>query len=167
MSATDEAVPWLNSEEHETWLHFRQLLWQYPAALDRQLMRDSGLSTGEYSVLAALSDEPDGTLRAGELARILVWERSRISHLVRRMEVKCLVARRATRGDGRGAELVLTAKGREALDAAAPDHVRFVRSTLFDVLGKEEARALGDMLKRVADAARASALAECKQSDCT
>lgn len=156
MSATDDPVQWLNLEEHETWLHFRQLLWQYPAALDRQLMRDSGLSSGEYSVLAALSEESGGTLRAGELARILNWERSRISHLVRRMEAKSLVVRRATAGDGRGAELLLTDLGRETLDTAAPDHVRFVRSTLFDVLSTEEALALGGMLKRISNAACAA-----------
>ncbi|GAA4363723.1 MarR family winged helix-turn-helix transcriptional regulator [Paeniglutamicibacter cryotolerans] len=162
MSDTNEAVQWLNSEERETWLHFRQLLWQFPAALDRQLMRDSSLSTGEYSVLAALSQDTCGALRAGELARELGWERSRISHLVRRMEAKGLLRRRAIEGDGRGADLVLTEQGREMIDAAAPDHVRFVRSTLFDVLSREEALALGDMLQRVGDAARASGLPECK-----
>lgn len=154
MSATENEVPWLDAEEHETWLHFREVLWQYPAAMDRQLLRDSGLSSGEYSVLAALSQDPGGTQRSGVLANALGWERSRISHLVRRMETKGLLERRASACDGRGLDLVLTALGRQTLDAAAPDHVRFVRSTLFDVLSAQEARALGDMLKRVGEAAR-------------
>jgi len=47
---------------------------------------DAGLSLGDFDVLVALSEAPGQRLRAFELAAVLEWEKSRLSHHVRRME---------------------------------------------------------------------------------
>ncbi|MGL3805150.1 MarR family winged helix-turn-helix transcriptional regulator [Paeniglutamicibacter sp. R2-26] len=140
---------WLSSHEQELWLEFREFLWGYPSAMDRQLNRDAGLSTGEYSVLAAVSEAAPGRLRSGDLASTLQWERSRLSHLLRRMEAKGLVERCAASTDGRGQEIKLTDAGWDTIRAAAPDHVEFVRRSLFDPLDAGEQEQLRSILTKV------------------
>src|SRR6185312_16963244 len=93
---------WLNEEEAQLWLEFREFLWGFPRAMDRQLLRDAGMSGGEYAVLAAVSQTAPDALRSGDLAATLQWERSRVSHLLRRMEAKGLIERCASSCDGRG-----------------------------------------------------------------
>lgn len=140
---------WLTAQEQELWLEFREFLWGFPSAMDRQLNRDSGLSTGEYSVLAAVSDVAPGSLRSGDLAATLQWERSRVSHLLRRMESKGLIERCVASCDGRGQEIKLSEAGWDTIRAAAPQHVGFVRETLFDSLSTTEQEQLRTILGKV------------------
>lgn len=144
---------WLSEEEQQTWLAVREFMWGYPPALDRQLSQDAGLSTGEYSVLSTLSEAPGRQLRAGDAAADLGWERSRLSHLLRRMEAKGFIERVASLCDKRGHDVHLTQLGWEAIEAAAPQHVTFIRETLFDTLTVEEQRALAGALRKVHQAA--------------
>lgn len=140
---------WLTAQEQELWLEFREFLWGFPSAMDRQLNRDSCLSTGEYSVLAAVSEVAPERLRSGDLATTLQWERSRVSHLLRRMEAKGLIERCAATVDGRGQEIMLTDAGWSTLRTAAPRHVGFVRETLFDSLSAAEQEQLRTILGKV------------------
>ena len=55
------------------------------------------------------------------------------------------------RDDGRGAYVVLTTAGRDAITAAAPDHVGTVRRLLFDVLDDDDLRALDRITGKVLD----------------
>lgn len=143
-------VRWLNEDEAELWYSLREFIWGFPSTLDRQLFHDSALSTGEYSVMATLSDSPEHRVRAGELAEALGWERSRLSHLLRRMEERDLVERAPSKGhDRRAQDVILTPRGWDVLRNAAPDHVTFVRETVFDPLTAEEHMQLLDMLVRL------------------
>jgi DNA-binding MarR family transcriptional regulator len=72
------------------------------------------------------------------LANALGWERSRLSHHIKRMEGRGLVEREECHDDGRGAFVVLTSTGRDAIERAAPGHVRTVRDVVFDSLTDEE-----------------------------
>ena len=140
---------WLSNHEQELWLEFREFLWGFPSAMDRQLSRDAGLSTGEYSVLAAISQAAPDRLRSGDLANTLQWERSRVSHLLRRMEAKGLIERCAASCDGRGQEIQLSDAGWDTICSAAPDHVGFVRDALFDSLSADEQEQLRTILSKV------------------
>lgn len=140
---------WLSSNEQELWLEFREFLWGFPSAMDRQLIRDANMSSGEYAVLAGISEAAEGRTRAGDLACALQWERSRLSHLLRRMEAKGLVSRCAASGDGRGQDITLTELGWETIRASAPDHVTFVRETLFDSITPEEQEQLRTILSKI------------------
>lgn len=68
---------------------------------------------------------PDGR-RHVDLARSLEWEKSRMSHQVSRTVKRGLVARRECPEDGRGAFVVITPEGREAIAGAAPRHAERV-----------------------------------------
>lgn len=144
---------WLSAEEQITWLELREFNSGLPRATDRQLHQEAGMSGGEYAVLAAVSEAPAGGVRSGDLARILGWEKSRVSHLLRRMEAKELLERCAVSADGRGQEITLTPQGWDVVRTAAPGHVTMVREIVFDPLTADEQLQLRNSLRKIRDAA--------------
>jgi DNA-binding MarR family transcriptional regulator len=111
----------------------------------------SGISIADFSVLAALSEHPDGQLRVLGLARALGWEKSRLSHQLTRMQQRGLIERANCNEDRRGAFVALTPAGRQTVEAAAPRHVDSVRRYLFDELTSEQVDALGAVARTVVD----------------
>lgn len=101
--------------------------------MNRQLQADSNLSLADYDVLVALSAKDEG-MRVSDLAAQIGWERSRLSHQLRRMEERGLTERRPSADDGRITNVVLTPNGRQAIEEAAPRHVDLVRRLFFDPL---------------------------------
>jgi DNA-binding MarR family transcriptional regulator len=65
------------------------------------------------------------------------------------MEGRGLVAREECVDDGRGAMVRLTAAGRAAIEAAAPEHVATVRRYFFDQLSNREQAVLADLFGRL------------------
>jgi DNA-binding MarR family transcriptional regulator len=118
-------------------------------AMHRQLQQDCELSLSDYDVLVALSER--GPLRINELGDALAWEQSRLSHQLRRMRGRGLVARQGSDDDRRGATVDLTDAGRAALEVAAPGHVELVRSAMFDGMPEARLRAFGAVAKAVSE----------------
>ncbi len=116
-------------------------------AMHRQLQQDCELSLPDYDVLVALSE--GGAQRMNELGEVLGWEQSRVSHQVRRMRGRGLVARHGSNDDRRGATVESDGRGRAVLEAAAPGHVRLVRSVVFDGLTAAQLRAFGPVVETV------------------
>jgi len=140
---------WLDDREQRVWqayLHLNQHLF---ATLEDQLVRDAGLSGADYKVLHPLSESPGGVLRARELCTEIGWDRSRLSHHVTRMEKRGLVVREECADDGRGLMVRLTDAGRQAIEAAAPQHVENVRRYFFDVVSSQELDTLGAVFERM------------------
>ncbi len=144
-----DATPWLDAEQQHTWRTLLAVNAQLSPALGRELQRGSELSLPDFDVLVQLTESDVGRIRVAGLATALQWERSRLSHHVKRMERRGLVQREECGDDGRGAWVVLTQVGREAIERAAPDHVRTVRRLVFDALSAEEVRALGAIIDKV------------------
>lgn len=84
-----------------------------------------------------------------DLAGALDWERSRLSHHIKRMAGRGLVEREECLDDGRGAFIVLTPAGRTAIERAAPAHARTVRELVFDALSDEELDTLGGVIDKL------------------
>jgi DNA-binding MarR family transcriptional regulator len=122
---------------------------QLPAALHKQLQQDSGLSLPDFDVLVQLTEAPEEKVRIMPLANALGWERSRLSHHIKRMESRDLVERQECSDDGRGAFVVLTPTGREAIERAAPEHARTVRELVFDSLTDDELDVLTQITNNV------------------
>ena len=133
------------------WKTYRDVFDRLGTALQAQLLRDAGLSGSEYALLAALSHAPDGVLRARELGRELAWDRSRLSHLVTRMEKRGLVTREECAEDARGSMVRLTRAGRTAVDDAAPEHSEAIRRYFFDQLSAAEVAQLDAVFHRILD----------------
>jgi DNA-binding MarR family transcriptional regulator len=135
--------PWLSTHEEHVWRGWLRLNAELSATLQRELQDDAGLSMPDFGVLVHLTDSPDGRVRVTDLARLLLWERSRVSHHVTRMERRGLVTREECVEDGRGAFIAVTPAGRTAIQQAAPGHVRAVRRLVFDALSTDEVDQLG------------------------
>ena len=121
------------------------------AAIERDLIRDSGLSHADYYVLVRLTETPEGRMRMTDLAGGILWSKSRLSHQIRRMEARGLVRREECSSDGRGTFACLTAGGLRAIQEAAPLHVESIRRNLLDHLSRDEIAALGVLADRVID----------------
>ncbi|MFF1877880.1 MarR family winged helix-turn-helix transcriptional regulator [Leifsonia sp. NPDC058230] len=109
-------------------------------------LQEVELSPGDYSVLLALTEASERTLRSSELADAIDWERSRLSHQLGRMERRGLVRRDECPGDNRGALIVLTDDGAGALRRAAGPHLRAVKHYFADALNTDQVENLGDVL---------------------
>jgi DNA-binding MarR family transcriptional regulator len=134
---------WLDDHQQRIWRSWLKLNRELPSALGRAMQACGELSMADFEVLVNLTDVPEGRLRVTELADSMQWERSRVSHQLKRMEARGLVDRAGCPEDGRGSFIGITASGRRAIEQAAPDHVETVRRLVIDVLTPEELDALG------------------------
>jgi DNA-binding MarR family transcriptional regulator len=141
-------VRWLTGQEEHLWRRWLTLNARLSATLHRELQNDAGLSMPDFEVLVHLTDRPEGRMRVTDLARLLQWERSRVSHHVTRMESRRLVQRVECAEDGRGAFVVITPQGRAAIEQAAPGHVSTVRRLVFDALTPEEIDSLATIIDK-------------------
>ncbi len=142
-------VRWLTRSEEQAWRALQLMHMRLDGALARQLAADSCLSYPDYVVLVALTDRPDGRMRLFELAAVLGWEKSRLSHHVARMTDRELVTKEKCDADRRGAYVVVTERGRNELAAAAPGHVAAVRRLFVDRLTPHQISAIGDAAEAV------------------
>ncbi|OQD57893.1 MarR family transcriptional regulator [Streptomyces phaeoluteigriseus] len=145
----DETVRWLTPEEQRAWRAFVRLQERLGGRLARMLQTESGLSVADFAVLVQLTDVPEGRQRFLDLARALEWEKSRMSHHIARMVKRGLVVRDECVEDGRGAFVVITDAGREAIEGAAPLHVEAVRDLFLDHVTPAELRTLAQVSERV------------------
>jgi DNA-binding MarR family transcriptional regulator len=121
-------------DELRVWRDFVESTEKLNARLATRLAADSGISSGDYSVLLALTEAPDRRLRSSELADTVEWERSRLSHHLARMEKRGLVRRERATEDQRGAVVAVTDAGRQAFRDASVPHLRAVRELFVDAL---------------------------------
>ncbi len=140
---------WLDESEMRAWLGYRRMHLLLNAQVNRDLLRDSGLSEPDYDVLSNLSGAPDQRGRLSELATRMLWSQSRLSHHISRMEQRGLVVREECESDGRGSVIALTDTGLRTLQSAAPQHVMSVRRHIIDLLSPAQIKALGDISETV------------------
>ncbi|OBI96690.1 MarR family winged helix-turn-helix transcriptional regulator [Mycobacterium asiaticum] len=128
----------LNKDEQIAWRSFVEMHHLLERHLARCLQREFGLSDSDFEILVNLSEAPGGRMRAYELGRATMWEKSRLSHHLSRMEKRGLVRREIDpAADPRYPQIVLTPAGRSAIESAAPANAARVRELFIDVLGPE------------------------------
>jgi len=140
---------WLTPDEQRAWRGYRGMRALLDLQIARDLMRDSGMSEADYDVLSTLGETDGHRMRLTELAAHMLWSKSRLSHHIGRMEQRGLVAREPCDDDGRGSMVVLTASGRNAIEAAAPRHVESVRRNFVDLIEPAELAVLDALTARV------------------
>lgn len=146
--ATDEV---LSDQDWSVWRDFMTMSGQLARELDRRLQSDAGISHADYSVLLMLQQASNRQLRTGELAELLAWEKSRVSHQVSRMEARQLVERSECDTDGRGTWIAPTTEGRRVLLGAMRNHNAAIRELFLDVLHEEQRVAIGEASLHVLD----------------
>ena len=122
---------------------------QLDVTLERRLNADAGISTADFEILLALHEEPGHRLRAGRIADLIGWEKSRVSHQLTRMESRRLVAREECGDDARGVWLTITPEGTRSVVAAITDRNEVVREYFLDLLDESEQAQLLEISRRV------------------
>ena len=128
----------------QTWRRFVETSAALTAAMSSR-MQSSGVSTGDYAVMLALSEAP--ALRSSDLAATIRWERSRLSHHLGRMEQRGLVTRQECLTDNRGAEVTLTAAGASLFRQASAPHMHAIQELFASRLTAEQLTALDDVMR--------------------
>ena len=142
----------ISAAEWSVWRSFTAMRRQLDLALEHQLQRDARISRQDFEVMLAIFEEPRRQLRARELATVLAWEKSRVSHQVTRMERRGLVERSGCDSDARGTWVGLTPAGSRAVLGSMRDHAATIRRLFFDVLSSDELASLERSSQRVLDA---------------
>ena len=135
-------VDWLDEAELRAWRSLVLIAQLLPGALERQLQIDSGLGHYDYAVLATLSDAPGHRLRMSDLAVLMDFSPSRLSHAMTRIEREDWVRRVPCASDKRVQYAELTERGQAVLEEAAPNHVSHVRTLVFDHLTASQVQQL-------------------------
>ena len=139
---------WLNPREDRAWRAFVYAHQQIEVHLNRRLQK-SGLSGADYEVLAVLSALDGDRMPARDLCNTLGWEKSRLSHQVRRMQKDGLISREPNPDDARSTMVCLLPAGRAAIEKAAPGHVEDVRRNFIDLLTPAELDMLATLNERI------------------
>jgi len=88
-------------------------------------------------------------LRSFVLASWLHWEKGRLSQHLTRMQSRGLIRREPCATDKRGAVMVITGKGRDLIEKAAPLHLADVRNVLIDHATPEQLDLLSELGEQV------------------
>jgi DNA-binding MarR family transcriptional regulator len=152
-----ESPRWLDDEQQDSWRAFVGAMVKLRWALECQLQHDAGLSFIEYHALARLSENPGNTMRMSELAEVTDASLSRLSHLIKRLELRQLVRREPDPTDGRFTNAVLTQAGLRLLIDSAPAHVAKVRELVIDALTPAQLRQLRLASERILERIESSA----------
>ena len=139
---------WLNAREARSWRAFVDAHHQLEVHLNRRL-QESGLSGADYEVLALLSALDGDRMPAHDLCKALGWEKSRLSHQVRRMQDDGLISREPNPKDARSTLVRLLPAGLAAIEKAAPRHVEDVRRNFIDLFTPAELDMLASLNERV------------------
>lgn len=127
----------LTEEEMRAWKALRLMTRQLEAHLDRNLARNSNLSTQDYDVLSSVAPLPEHRWCTKKLVDHLQWSYSRLSHHLDRMQSRSLI-RREPCENGTGADVVVTDDGMNAIRTATTHHLATVRSAFLDRLNPGE-----------------------------
>jgi DNA-binding MarR family transcriptional regulator len=148
-SGAAPAGGWLDGDQQRAWLAYIRVQLRLAYEMNRQLLADSDLSLPDYDVLTALSIADGRRMQISVLAAQIGWERSRLSHHVRRMSTRGLVTCGLAAADRRVTEVTLTGRGLQALEEAAPGHVDLVRRLFFGGLPARLVGPLSEALESV------------------
>ena len=129
----------LSDSEWASWRAFALVSRRLASTVESRLQRESGISNADFEILQALFHAPDLQTRARDLADMLSWEKSRISHQVTRMVTRGLVDRAECSEDLRGSWVRLTPAGQDALVQALPHYSAAVRELYLTHMGEEGA----------------------------
>ncbi|GAA4385742.1 MarR family winged helix-turn-helix transcriptional regulator [Nocardia zapadnayensis] len=140
---------WLDTTEQHAWRNLVEAFELLMRRLDQDLRANFPIGMHEYELLVRLSEQPEHTMRMAVLADEVGMSRSRLTHIVTRMEKRGLVSRCSIPEDGRGVNCTMTEDGHALLVEAAPIHAAGVREHLIDLLDEHEIETMRDTFRTV------------------
>ncbi|WP_066360378.1 MarR family winged helix-turn-helix transcriptional regulator [Herbidospora mongoliensis] len=141
----------LTDHQAAAWTSYQRMRVRLSGVLGRELARTTGLSEADFDVLVAVHERPDDSVRALALRCGLEWEKSRLSHQLRRMEQRGLITRETCEEDSRGSVVRLTPRGRELACEARKHYDEAVQRYVMDSLTPEQLSALAEIADTLLD----------------
>lgn len=145
MSVGNETIP---GDHSVAWDSYQRMRVKLASRINRDLTAATGLSEADYEILTALTQQNEAirsiTLRCG-----LEWEKSRLSHQLRRMEQRGLIARFDCEEDSRSSVVSITDEGRKAHAVAKTTYDAAVQRYVTDVLPSAHLDTLGEIADAV------------------
>lgn len=132
----------------EAWDAFLRAHATLMRRLDLDLAQATGLTLGDFDVLAQLA-RAGGELRMTDLAARVLLSRSGMTRRVTRLVEEGVVRRANADGDARGVVVALTDAGLARLTDTAPVHLRGVSELFVEQLDDQELAVLTNALKKV------------------
>ncbi len=83
----------LTAQELRIWHAFQDMAEEVRGRVWRDISEATGLSGPEFGVLSRLVGLGNGEMRQQQLAKVMKWEKSRLSHQLTRMEDRGLIER--------------------------------------------------------------------------
>ena len=124
------------------WANYQRMRVRLTGKINRELARETGLSEADFAILTELSLADEGVSRAMALRGGLDWEKSRLSHQIRRMEERGLLRREPCVEDSRGSVIRITDAGRSVALDATERYAAIVKRHVFDLLTPDQLAAL-------------------------
>jgi DNA-binding MarR family transcriptional regulator len=122
----------LTPTEELFWRALMRIVLSLPRQLHNDMVRATGLTASEYTLIMSLSEAPNRQLRMADLADASGLSASRTTRLVDDLQSHGLVVKRTSAADGRSNLAELTSLGLTKLRSAWPAHVESVRSRALD-----------------------------------
>ena len=139
----------ISDSQEAAWASYQRMRVRLTGQLNRELIQKTGLSEADFEILSALTQSPEESVRALALRCGLQWEKSRLSHQLRRMEARGLITREECVEDNRGSVIRVTDAGRKFAAEAGLHYEQAVRRYVIDVLTPEQMEALGTIAETV------------------
>ena len=117
--------------------------------IDARLQESHELPLAFFESLLFISRAPRGSMRVGDLARVLRVTVGGTSKLVDRIVRAGLIAREPDPDDGRASRVVLTAAGKRKLTAALKTYETEVSSIIGGALRPEEQQRMSEYVSRL------------------
>ena len=119
-------LDWLDDEEQALWQMMVTAIRNVECAMDSRIRQELGIDSFCYTLLIALSEEPDGRATSHRIKERLTWPSVRIRYVAEHLEGLDLATLNPGVDDDNFA-VAITEKGTEALRRGAPIYIEAVR----------------------------------------
>ena len=131
------AATGLSRRQQQLWHAFKTAGETVTGRVGASIEKATRLSTADYDVLSELES---GAMNQQELAKLMGWEKTRLSHHLTRMAGRGLVSRASSPGNR--VSISMLPPGRDVFLAAKPVHAASVRRQLLDRLTPDQESAI-------------------------
>lgn len=142
-------TPALTPTEAAAW-RAMVVFWRQGLPRLEPTFRRVGLNHLEYGLLAVLSEQPEGSMPAGELALLAGVTSSRLSHRLNSLDQNGDIQRLPDPHDRRSVVVAVTDQGRHKVEAVYGAHLADVRRLVFDHLDAEQTAQLAAAMSAIA-----------------
>ena len=144
--------PDLSHAHHMAWYNMLRARASVERLIEQQRIKTDVIPLGWYDVLLTLEKAPEGRLRMSELADNVMTSRSGLTRLVDKLVEAGYIERANCSTDRRSCYAVITKEGLAARAAAWPYLSQWTADYFARHISEDEAIALIEILKKVADA---------------